>query len=191
MSAHPSTETVWSQLGDDLRRFIRRRVRDEHIADDLLQETFLRIHRGIGALQDSDRLAAWVYRIARNVIHDHDRKGTATASNAFEEFADDEERHSSLKCRAGTWLAELIAELSEKYRGALQLAEIDGLSQREVADRLGLSLPAAKSRVQRGRSLLKDALDRCCAISLDRRGNVMDVDPRPERTVCLDCDECA
>jgi DNA-directed RNA polymerase specialized sigma24 family protein len=43
MTANPATETIWSQLSDALRRFIRRRVADEHVADDLLQETFLRI----------------------------------------------------------------------------------------------------------------------------------------------------
>lgn len=54
-------------------RVFRRRVADDHVADDLLQETFLRIHRNVDKLHESDRLAAWVYRIARNVIHDHYR----------------------------------------------------------------------------------------------------------------------
>ena len=67
MPGQPSTEAVWGRLSADLRRFIRRRVGDDHTADDLLQETFLRIHRGLPALGDGDRVAAWVYQIARNV----------------------------------------------------------------------------------------------------------------------------
>jgi hypothetical protein len=51
MTANPATEMIWSQLSDDLRRFIRRRVADEHVADDLLQETFLRIHRNVNKLK--------------------------------------------------------------------------------------------------------------------------------------------
>ena len=76
MPSQPSTDAIWTHLSSDLRRFIRRRVSDDHVADDLLQETFVRVHRNIGTLQEADRLAAWVYRIARNVIHDHHRKAT-------------------------------------------------------------------------------------------------------------------
>jgi DNA-directed RNA polymerase specialized sigma24 family protein len=64
MTVQPSTDSVWSQLSADLRRFIRRRVSDEHVADDLLQETSVRIHRHIDSLADADRLEAWVYQIA-------------------------------------------------------------------------------------------------------------------------------
>src|SRR3954454_13075905 len=85
MSAPPSTDSIWTRLSGDLRRFIRRRVSDDHDADDLLQETFVRVHRNVGTLHEADRLAAWVYQIARNVIHDHHRKaakGAATLSDA-------------------------------------------------------------------------------------------------------------
>ena len=78
MTARPSTDATWTRLNADLRRFIRRRVADDHLADDLLQETFVRVHRNIGSLQEADRLAAWVYQIARNVIHDHHRKVTSS-----------------------------------------------------------------------------------------------------------------
>lgn len=61
MTAPLSTDAVWSTLNADLRRFIRRRVPDDHIADDLLQETFVRIHRHVESLNDADRLAGWVY----------------------------------------------------------------------------------------------------------------------------------
>ena len=53
-------------------------------------------------------------------------------------------------------------------------------------NRLGLSLSGAKSRIERGRGMLKDALDRCCHFEFDSRGNMMDYE-RPDRTVCLDC----
>src|SRR3990170_1250962 len=84
MATQPTTGAIWSHLSSDLRRFIRRRVPDDHVADDLLQETFMRVHRNIGTLQEAERLAAWVYQIARNVVHDHHRKG----SNPTVEFTD-------------------------------------------------------------------------------------------------------
>lgn len=58
MTAQPTTDAIWTHLSSDLRRFIRRRVPDDHVADDLLQETFMRVHRNIGTLQEADRLAA-------------------------------------------------------------------------------------------------------------------------------------
>ena len=85
----------------------------------------------------------------------------------------------------------MIRQLPEKYRQAVQWSDLDGLPQQEVADRLGLSLSGAKSRIQRGRALLKDVLDQCCSFEFDRRGNVTDCDPKPDRAVCRDCDEWA
>ena len=187
----PTTSSVWTQLSADLRQFIRRRVPDEHVADDLLQETFLRIHRNLGTLNEADRLAAWVYQIAHNVIHDHYRKSpNATVALDDADACDEPDCPvSQLRCRAGEWLDELIRQLPEGYREAVQLAEIEGLTQQAVADRLGLSLSGAKSRIQRGRAMFKEVLDQCCTFEFDRRGNLMDVDPKPDRTVCRSCDE--
>lgn len=189
MTAHCATESAWSHLSTELRHFIRRRVGDDHVADDLLQETFLRIHRGINQLGRADRLAAWVYRIARNVIHDHYRAGRHEQSLAEIDPPDASEANGELRLRADRWLGELIDLLPESYRQALVWAEIEGISQQEIANRLGLSLSGAKSRVQRGRALLKDALDKCCTFHVDRQGNVYDCDPKPDRTVCRECDE--
>jgi RNA polymerase sigma-70 factor (ECF subfamily) len=191
MTARPTTDAIWTHLSSDLRRFIRRRVPDDHVADDLLQETFVRVHRNIAALQEANRLAAWVYQIARNVVHDHHRKGSAsTVALADAEPVDDERRHEpQLGCSGISWLDEMIRSLPEGYREAVQMAEIEGLSQQEVADRLGLSLSGAKSRIQRGRSMLKDVLERCCSFELDGRGRVMGCDPRPNQQVCRNCGE--
>jgi RNA polymerase sigma-70 factor, ECF subfamily len=190
MTATPSTDDIWTRLNADLGKFIRRRVSDEHVADDLLQETFVRIHRNLGSLLDADRLAAWVYQVARNVIHDHYRQSAhATVALAVDPEDESDGRLSYLKSRAGEWLDEMIRELPDTYQDAVRWSEIDGLSQQEVADRLGLSLSGAKSRIQRGRAMLKDVLEKCCRFEFDKRGNLMNCDPRPDRTVCRSCDE--
>jgi RNA polymerase sigma-70 factor (ECF subfamily) len=187
----PTTSSVWSQLSADLRRFLRRRVPDDHVADDLLQETFLRIHRSLGSLHEADRLAAWVYQIARNVIHDHYRQlpDKTVALDEADACGKPDAEASPQRCRSGEWLEELIRQLPEGYREAVQLSEIEGLPQQAVAERLGLSLSGAKSRIQRGRVMLREALDQCCTFEFDRRGNLLDVDPRPNRSVCRNCDE--
>jgi RNA polymerase sigma-70 factor, ECF subfamily len=189
MTTPTTTEAIWTRLSADLRRFFSRRVADQHLADDLLQETFVRIHRSAHTLLEADRLAAWVYQIARNVLTDHYRSKSTGPSPLADDVAANDDRAADDErpapgC-AAEWLAEMVGQLPDGYRQAVQLAEIDGLSQQETADRLGLSLSGAKSRIQRGRAMLKQILLGCCDFELDRRGNVIDYTPRPDRTVCL------
>ncbi|QDU88328.1 RNA polymerase sigma factor SigM [Pirellulimonas nuda] len=188
MKTQPTTDAIWSHLSLDLRRFIRRRVPDDHVADDLLQETFMRVHRNIGTLQDAERLAAWVYQIARNVVHDHHR-GTRDPTLALTdvEHVSDEAQDPQSGCRDATWLQEMIQLLPDGYRQAVQMAEIEDKPQQFVADRLGLSLSGAKSRIQRGRAMLKGVLERCCSFELDARGRVMGCDPKPNQQECREC----
>jgi RNA polymerase sigma-70 factor (ECF subfamily) len=190
-----STEGVSSHLSSDLRRFIRRRVRDDHVADDLLQETFLRIQRGFGSLRNRKRLAGWVHQIARNVIRDHYRQGQGAGEMLAADVPEEADDVGPVRARGAEWMGELIRQLPDGYREAVQLSEIEGLTQQEVAARLGLSLSGAKARVQRGRKMLKEALEQCCVFHLDRRGRIMDLEPRKDRTPCLDCgdlgDQCS
>jgi RNA polymerase sigma-70 factor (ECF subfamily) len=191
MTDRPSTEALWAHLSADLRRFIRRRVTDDHVAEDLLQETFVRAHHHLPTLEEVDRVAAWMYRIARNVVHDHHRSAANAAVSLVEADPPEppDDAVALLRREAAGWLDEMIQALPDGYREAVQLFEIEGLSQQEVADRLGLTLSGAKSRVQRGRAMLKGVLEGCCRFEFDARGNVRDYHPRSERRVCDDCGE--
>lgn len=188
MNTQPSTATIWAHLSTELRQFIRRRVSDDHAADDLLQETFLRIHRNLGTLQDSDRLAAWVYQIARNVVRDYHRQSAkGTVVRADEPVDEGNDVLSQPVCQGAGWLNEMVQSLPEGYRQAVQLAEINGLTQQAVADQLGITLSGAKSRVQRGRALLREVLGQCCSFQFDHAGRLIDCDPRSDRKVCGNC----
>jgi RNA polymerase sigma-70 factor (ECF subfamily) len=66
----------------------------------------------------------------------------------------------------------MVNALPETYRLPLLLSELEGLPQKEVARRLGLSLSAAKSRVQRGRERLKGVFAECCHVETDHRGSL-------------------
>jgi RNA polymerase sigma-70 factor, ECF subfamily len=80
----------------------------------------------------------------------------------------------------------MIYSLPEPYRDALVLTEFDGLTQKELAERLGISLSGAKSRVQRGKEQLKRMLHDCCTFEFDRRGRVIDCEPRGN-SGCKEC----
>ncbi|MEM7306617.1 MAG: RNA polymerase sigma factor SigZ [Planctomycetota bacterium] len=169
-----STERLWELLSDRLRGFFAQRVRDPQAAEDLLQETFVRIHGGLEELSDRDRIEAWVFRIAHNLVIDLRRARGSDDVDQPDDLAEREpEPPDNLNHVVGGWLPAMVAELPERYRAAVQLYELEGVPQREVAQRLGLSLSGAKSRVQRGREKLKELLFDCCSFERDRRGNVI------------------
>lgn len=68
----------------------------------------------------------------------------------------------------------MVELLPKPYREAMRLADFEGLSQQEIADRMGISLSGAKSRVQRARQQLREMILDCCHVERDRRGNVVD-----------------
>ncbi|MFN3554806.1 MAG: RNA polymerase sigma factor SigZ [Bacteroidales bacterium] len=172
-----NSEIIWRQFSRDLDRFIRSRVNDPDIAGDLLQETFLRIHNHIGSLKDETRLQAWIFQITRNVIADHFRrqeKENRKYQNLNEESG---EPVNEAMTEAVHDMIKMMDSLPPEYCQALCLTELEGLSQKEYAEKLGISYSGAKSRVQRARKMLRDMLMQCCHYQFDRYGTVIDIFP--------------
>ncbi len=183
-----STEEVWKLLSERLRGFLRSKLPDDSTADDLLQDTFVRIHRNLDRLAENDRLESWVFRIARNVVHDYYRARSRTITTTGEaEPPAESPAGNNLNNTVGHWLVQAIERLPPSYREVLRLYELEGLAQQEIADRLQLSLSATKSRVRRGRDLLRAELDQSCRIERDRRGNVIDCSQRAEGSCTNSC----
>ena len=190
---------VWQQVHDGLRAFIAKRVANEAEVEDILQDVFLRMHQRIDGLKDPRRVVSWIYQITRHAIIDHYRRpqhhrempvglasdmeatGLAPATLAVGREADS----SELRVELSGCLRPMIERMAKDYREAVTLVELEGLTQRAAAQRMGLSLSGMKSRVQRGRKQLKQLLDACCLIQLDRRGGVADYDVRDKG-----CDPC-
>jgi RNA polymerase sigma-70 factor (ECF subfamily) len=171
-----TTEQVWDAFHTPLQQFIRRRVSDEVTAEDVLQDVFLKIHQHIEALRDVKKLESWIYQITRNAIIDSYRNSRPTTTleaeevlDMLEELPDDDVVSDLLPC-----VRAMVKNLPELDRQALVLTEYQGLTQKELAERLGLSFSGAKSRVQRAREKLKQQLLDCCHFELDRRGHVID-----------------
>ena len=180
-----TTDAVWSDFSQRLAALIRSKVADPADADDILQDVFLKVHLQLDTLQDENRLAPWLYQVTRNAITDYyrGRRQTIELQETYPAESAADETAAARQLAGG--LRAMIETLPAIYRDALILTEIDGLSQMEVADQLGLSYSGAKSRVQRGRRLLREALVNCCHIELDRRGGVIDYVPRDQ--LCRQC----
>lgn len=167
-------ESVWDQFSDRLRSFIRARVADEAAVEDILQDVFVRIHAKVGTLQDLGKLESWLYQITRNVIIDYYRSRRPTEQLPETLGSSEEVYEEALVTRLASDVREMVEALPEPYREALVLTSYQGLSQKELAKRLGLSYSGAKSRVQRARERVKDMLMTCCHFEFDRRGTVID-----------------
>jgi RNA polymerase sigma-70 factor (ECF subfamily) len=178
-------DAIWTAFAEPLRRFIRRRVGDDADVDDLLQVVFGKIHAGLGGLADAERLPAWIFQIARRALIDHFRSRASAPEfvGLTEGLADGSEPPGALN-ELAECVRPMIDRLPEPYRQALALTELEGRTQRELADALGLSLSGAKSRVQRGREQLKTLLLACCHVEVNRHGGVVDYEPREGCSGC-------
>lgn len=183
------TQHVWDEFHLPLQQFIRRRVSDPTTADDILQEVFLKIHQHIETLSDVKKLEGWVYQITRNAITDHYRsiKTTIDLDGAEvlalpEELPDDD-----VVTELFPAVRAMVKSLPPKDRQALILTDYQGLTQRELGERLGLSFSGAKSRVQRAREKLKQRLLECCHFELDRRGHILDYQPHCQSCSTITC----
>jgi len=175
-------EAIWDHICCSLQAFIRGRVSDEADAEDILQEVFLRIHRHLCCLPDVDKIDSWVYQIARNLIIDHYRSRRELAEIPEDLPSEVEIPQEDPETELARSLKEMIEELPDPYRQALTLNEYQDLDQKEVAEKLGLSLSGAKSRIQRARRMLRDMFLACCHFEMDRRGRILDYYP-----ICKSC----
>jgi RNA polymerase sigma-70 factor (ECF subfamily) len=164
-------EAIWRDFGGRLLGFIARRVPDGDIAEDILQDVMLRIHRHAGELEHAPALSAWVHQIARNAIADHYRRAPVRRERpaGFDLDRDEQALPEPISAELHSELAEclgpLLGQLPAKQREALTLTELEGLTQASAAARLGLSTSGMKSRVQRARAQLKQMLVACCEMT--------------------------
>ena len=164
----------WQVLGQRLGAYIGRRLPAQEV-DDVLQDVLLRIHKNVRHLSDDSRFGPWVYSVARNAVIDRLRKKRPPTTDVAElETVADSEPESEqalLNC-----VTPFVARLPEAYRHAITLVELQGLTQADAAKIAGVSLSGMKSRVQRGRRLLREMFEECCSLKIDARGHVIEAE---------------
>lgn len=178
------TENIWHEYQSRLAAFIRSKVAEDMV-EDLLHDIFMKISLSIDSLKDDAKLESWLYQITRNAITDYYR--TRRISEELPEWLEQPqpEEEKSIRIELAACLETMVRELPEKYRNAVQLSEMENRTQREVAEQEGISLSGAKSRVQRGRALLKAMLNDCCQFDINQKNQVLSYEKK-ER----DCKFC-
>lgn len=178
-----------AELRPALLAFVRGKIGNDADAQEIVSETILRAYGRASDLREPERLRGWLFRIARNLVADHYRsthvplRSPVSLPDEMPAPEPDDPR-TTLQSLANC-LGTFSENLPDSYAEAVELADMVGLPQREVASRLGLSLSGAKSRIQRGRKLLERAIRDCCHIEFDARGRP--VDHWPHRCTACGC----
>jgi RNA polymerase sigma-70 factor, ECF subfamily len=154
----------------ELKRFVYNKVKDNALAEDIVQDVFLKVTQRLGQLKDTEKLKGWMFQITRNAVYDHFRSKSKLLPVPIATENDDPIGYN--ECVASC-LKQMLGTLPAKYREALELAEMESISQTELAERLQLSYSGAKSRVQRARQMLKQKMESQYIIKTDTYGNVV------------------
>jgi RNA polymerase sigma-70 factor, ECF subfamily len=168
--------TAWTLHAAELRGWLRHRVGNPALADDLLQDLFMKALRQGERFCDLHNARAWLFEVARNLLADHLRVAHHMVELPEDLIAqaDDTDTVDTLTA----CLPRVLSELSPEDREAITLCDLQGMAQADFARDKGLSLSAAKSRIQRARVRLRAQMSQVCQVQVDEDGHVSDFVPR-------------
>ncbi len=163
-----STQEVTEELVENHRQFLaflERRLHDRALAEDILQDGFVRSIEKQGTLRDGESAVAWFYRVLRNSIVDHYRR-SGTKSKALEllarKMADAVEPPPEIRDEICACVTRLAATLKPDYAQALQRVEVEGVPVQTFAAEAGISANNASVRVFRARQALRKQVKASC-----------------------------
>lgn len=167
---------AWRHHESELRRYLAHRIGAPHLAEDLLQDTFVKaMHQGERFCR-LDNPRAWLFQVARNTLIDHHRlhHETVELPEELPESKDSVEPIDEL----GACVVRVLAELSIEDSDIIQQCDLQGVKQQDYALMHGLSLAAVKSRLLRARQRMRNTMSKKCQVSFDEDGRVQGYVPR-------------
>ena len=163
---------LWQEHKNELRNFILKRVKDQNLTNDILQDVLMKVYNFCISKSGVRNIRSWLFQIAQNTITDHYRKQSkfTNLDNLNEiEYEDQNIAFSE----ATNYILPMLEFLPKEYAVPLKFADIDNIKQADIAKKLNLSLSATKSRIQRARKLLKAEFITCCHFKTDKQGNLI------------------
>ncbi len=158
---------------EKIRKFILSHTRDEWSADDIVQETFIKVDQNISSVKDKHKISAWIYKIAYNLCMDYHKNHQTLLFKKSKELtfqiAGIEIQKKMEQNQMGACVQDKIRLLPEKYRSVLLLFDLEGFSHDEISQILDISCENAKVRLHRSRKMLKEILERECHFEKDER----------------------
>lgn len=162
---------VWENYKTTLMKLVTNRISDEDLAKDIVQEVFVKLTIAIRAKKEIQNLQSWLFQVTRNTINDHFRSYYKTHNILLAN------KHPEVDVEVNGCVCDLTGfviqnYLPEKYGTPLYLSDIENVPQKAIAKSLNLGLSATKSRIQRGRKLLRELILKCIDIHLNARSEV-------------------
>lgn len=173
IEGHPEFEDLARELAQPILRYLERYVGDRTAAEDLWQETLLRMNKGLPAFAGRSSIKTWAFSIASRVAADYFRQpGRKTRIVELNEVAEPVDSDRSIDERLvvdemNACVRHVIDGLPDAYREALILHDLEGLSAEQTAEICDCSLASAKIRIHRARLRLKEALKAQCEFYRD------------------------
>ncbi|MFI0429308.1 sigma-70 family RNA polymerase sigma factor [Mariniflexile sp. HMF6888] len=164
-------DKIWKNHKEHLFNFIKTKIEDQYVADDILQEVGIKLYGSLIKNVKTKDYRAWLFQVTRNTIADYYRgRKVNTPFNANAVVTND---------NSGTCICDLLSfvikkYLPQEYGEPLYLSDIEQVPQQEIARTLNLSLSATKSRIQRGRKKLKELVSTCVDVSYNNKGQISD-----------------
>lgn len=168
--------SLYSRHAEGVRRYLTRMV-GEADAEDLMHDAFERAQHALTVHDAVHERAAWLYRIARNAAVDRLRSRTVREREDVVAVLRDSSRCEYpdvelARAQTRACILELVDRLAPSHRAVVLLSELGGLSDRETADALGVSVGAAKIRLHRARRALRDLMECECLTFRDERNEL-------------------
>jgi RNA polymerase sigma-70 factor (ECF subfamily) len=166
---------IYNQYYAKVRKFVLASVKNEWVADDVVQETFVRIQENLDSVKDSSRISSWIFRIAYNLCQDHFRQSARSSpregiSQERMEASKEASIQKELEQRQmGQCVQGHMSLLPESLRTVLILYDIMDFSHQEIAEILGTTIENTKVRLHRARKRFKVILEEQCAFEVDER----------------------
>lgn len=160
---------VWLAYKDALRNYILKIVKDEDTANGLSHEVLMKVYSSCCSGNKIRNVRSWLFQIAYNTCMDYFKRQNKKGCLCEDVVSEEDDL---IYKKAGEFIEPLIQLLPEKYARPLEMADLKGFKQQEVAEMLGLSLTATKSRIQRARQILKEQITDCFHVEVDKNGNL-------------------
>lgn len=165
---------IWQEYKHQLQRFLLSRVSNAGDAEDLLQEILIKTYQQLHTVHDPEKLRAWLFQVTRNAVIDYYRQSKTKPPVPADFMEERSEPPNQIYQELSDCIRPFLEQLPEPYQAAVEAVDLRGVSQKGLAEDLGLSHSAVKSRVQRGRKMLAALFQECCRYELDARGNIID-----------------
>jgi len=166
-------EKTLKEYSSQLRGFLSSRMRNKADVDDVHQEVLIKTFRYFKRIKEANKFKSWLYKTARTTLIDYYRKSDRYSSEELFDIEDEKEESRGVEEELAICLKPFLKTLPEKYRKPLEAVELQNVSQKDLAKKMGISYSGLKSRVQRGRQMLQQRYKDCCEYEFDVRGGVI------------------